>query len=353
MNGSVMMGPMQRAAVLSLTLVLVAVGLTGCGLFGGSSRLDDALEVVPGSADRVIFVDRAAIAERFEVDDIETGASEDGLEEWVEKSRQFPGFTALAQYVQVMQDAPFSDLDIEWEVTAFEDADGFIRAWKMRDDLDLDEVGDELVDDLGFEELDEPGDARSFTIGTRPIEPDQQYLFALSNLTIVPDEHLVIAAANTEEVLDVVNDDADSAVDSDTFEDLAESIDEVEVAALSRGKGACSLGAELSEKQLEASGITDLGHAEQNGFFVHGDEGEARSVLVFDDEESAEDDAKAREEFLESGSSPVSGVPYSEFGDWEIETDGDQVRIDIDYDEPEAIWPVISRGDYLSVCSPE
>ena len=127
----------------------------------------------------------------------------------------------------------------------------------------------------------------------------------------------------------------------------------MEVAALTRGEEACSLGARLSEEQLEASGITDLGHAEQNGFFVHGDEGKARSVLVFDDEQSAEEDAKAREEFLDDGNSPVSGVPYAEFGDWEIETDGDQVRIDIDYDEPGSAWRAITRGDTLGICSPD
>ena len=97
----------------------------------------------------------------------------------------------------------------------------------------------------------------------------------------------------------------------------------------------------LSPEQLEASGIDELGHPEQTGFFVHGDEGDVRSVLLFDDEDAAEEDAEAREEFLADGSSPVSGVPYEEFADWEIDTDGELERIDLDYDEPEVVSAVI------------
>jgi hypothetical protein len=347
-----MMGTMLRAGVLSVPLVLVATSLSGCGLLGGSSSLDDALEVVPGSAERIAFVDRAAIAERFEVDDVETGDDVTEIEEYVEASLEFPMSTKLSRYLVLMQEAPFSELDIEWEISSFE-GEEFVRVWKMQDDLDLDEVGDELVDELGFEERDGSADARFFTIDTAAIDQEHPYLVSLMNLTIVPDEHLMITGPGAEDALDAVNDDADSAVDSDSFEDLVDSTDDVEVAALARGDAACSSTGPLSPEQLEASGMEELGRAEQHGFFVHGDEGDARSVLVFEDEEAAEDDAKAREAFLEDGTSPYSGVPYAEFGDWEIETDGVQVRIDVDYDEPETIPAVISRGDYLGVCAPE
>ena len=43
---------MRRSLIPALALALVGASLTGCGLFGGSSSLDDALEVVPSSVDR-------------------------------------------------------------------------------------------------------------------------------------------------------------------------------------------------------------------------------------------------------------------------------------------------------------
>ena len=86
---------------------------------------------------------------------------------------------------------------------------------------------------------------------------------------------------------------------------------------------------------------------------MHGDEAETRSVLQFEDDDAAEDDAKARGEFLDEGSSPISGVPFSEFGSWDIEADGDQVRIDVDYENPQDVSALVPRGDYLSVCGPE
>jgi hypothetical protein len=346
------MAPMQRAAVLSLPLALVAASLAGCGLLGDSSRLDDALEVVPATADRVTFVDRAAIAERFEVDDVEPGASEGEIDDYLETAREFPAGTEFARYLGVMGDAPFSDLDVEWEVTIGEGDEGFAQVWKMRDDLDLDDVGDELVD-LGFEEQDADGDSRSLSVDLAEIAPAEPYLVAVREVTIVPDEHLMIAGPDADGVLEVVKDDADSAVDSERFEDLVDGTDDIEVADLARGEAACSSPEQpLTPERLESSGLEELGSPEQRGFFVHGEDGETRAVLRFADEDAAEDDAEAREAFLDEGTSPISGVPYSEFGDWTVEADGEQVRIDIDYDEPESIPAVIGRGDYPSICAP-
>ena len=344
---------MLRAAVLSLALALVATSVTGCGLFGGSSTLGDALEVVPASADRVTFVDRVAIAERFEVDDVEPGASESEIDAYLEASREFPAGTAFSRYLNVMDDAPFTYFDVEWEVTMGEGDQGFGRVWKMRDDLDLDEVGDELVG-LGFEEREAADDFRSLSLDVSTIDPATEgYLITVGEVTIVPDEHLMIAGPAAADVLEVVKDDADSAVDADRFDDLVDGSDDIEVADLSRGDAVCSAGDRpLTPEQFEASGLEELGTPEERGFFVHGEDGETRAVLSFDDEQAAEDDADARSDFLDDGLSPVSGVPYSEFGDWEIEADGELVRIEIDYDDPLTVGPVISRGDYPSVCVP-
>ena len=46
----------------------------------------------------------------------------------------------------MLEDAPFSAQDVEWEIVGYDGDDGFGRVWKMNDDLDLDDVADELVD---------------------------------------------------------------------------------------------------------------------------------------------------------------------------------------------------------------
>ena len=342
---------MRRSLIPALALTLVGASLTGCGLFGGSSSLDDALEVVPSSVDRVIFFDRAAAVERLDLEELDADPSEEELHSYVEGSQELPYFTELdISLVQMLETAPFSAQDVEWEIAAYEGDDGFGRVWKMNDDLDLDDVADELVD-AGFEE--ESGEGRSLSIDLEEIGADQRYLISMQTVTLLPDDHLIVTGPLADDVLDVIADDADSAVDDDTFEDLVDSTDDVEVAQMARDDKACQEIERLSPEQLEASGIDELGHPEETGFFVHGDEGEVRSVLLFEDEDAAEEDAEAREEFLADGSSPVSGVPYEELAEWEIDTDGEQERIDLDYDEPEVVSAVIARGDFVSVCPPE
>jgi hypothetical protein len=215
------------------------------------------------------------------------------------------------------EDVPFSADDVEWEVTG-SDGEGFGRVWKIDDDIDLDDV-DEVV-----------------------------------TFAVVPDAHLVVAGPLTDGVLSVVDDDHDSLVDSGSFDDLVDSTDDVEVADLSRADAVCSLGdSRLPPDQLAASDAAGLTRPHEAGFFVHGDDGRVRSVLRFGDSDKAEEAADEREELLADGTSPVSGVPYSEFGSYEVEADDEQVRIDIEYDEPTDVSAVLARRDYPSICLPE
>ncbi len=326
---------MRRGPLLTLALLISSTPLTGCGIFDGSSSLEDALEVVPGDVDRVTFFDREAAVERVG-DDVDL----------------LPFRTELDRYLSVMlDDAPFSAADIDWEVVGYVD-DSFGRAWRMNDDLDLDDVADDLVD-LGYQE-DASGDVRTLEIGLDQIDDEHRYLLSMQSVTIVTDEHLMITGPLALDLADVVDDDDESAVDTGAFEDLIDSTDDIEVADLARADAACSLGGStLTAEQLAACGVAELGPPEETAYFVPGDEGETRSVLRFADDGAAEDDAGAREEFLADGTSPVSGVPYNEFGDFDVETDGDQVRIDIDYDDPKDISAVVTRRDYPSVCVPE
>ena len=117
----------------------------------------------------------------------------------------------------------FSAQDVEWEVVGYE-GDDFGRVWRMNGDLDLDDVADELVDS-GFEE--ESGEGRTLSIDVQDIAAEEQYLIAMQNVTLLPDEHLIVTGPLADDVLDVIDDDADSAVDTDAFEDLVDGTDEV------------------------------------------------------------------------------------------------------------------------------
>ncbi len=315
---------MQRGALLALPLLLTASGLTGCGLFDGSSSLVDALEVMPGSMDRVVFFDRAAAVERLDLDDINAESSEEEVDAYLEEARHLPWRTELDLYLpQMLEDAPFSALDVEWEIVGYAGNTGaFGRVWKMSEDVDLEKVDTELT----------------------------PYLPASLTLTVVPDEQLIVSGPLSDDVLDTIADDSDSLVDIGSFEELLESTDDVEVADLAGGDQVCIRGSRPVDEELGVA--ADLGAPESRAFLVHGDDGETRSVLQFGTGGEAAADADARETFLAESTSPISGVPYSEFGDWDIETDHSQVRIDIDYDDPMSVSAAISRGDYLSFCPP-
>lgn len=333
---------MRRSLVPVLSMVLISPALTGCGLFGDSSTLDDALEVVPGTVDQVTFFDRAAAVERLDLEVLDSDPSDEELDAYIDGTQELPYFTELDRsLIQMLETAPFSAQDVEWEVVGYED-DGFGRVWRMNDDLDLDDVADELVDS-GFEE--ESGEGRTLSIDLKDIAPEDQYLIAMQAITLLPDEHLIVTGPLADDVLDVIEDDADSAVDDGTFEDLADSTDDVEVADLTRDDRACV--------EVEATDSAGLRRPEGTGFFVHGDEGEVRQVLLFEDGDAAEEDADAREKYLSEESSPVSGVPYTEFAEWEIDTDGEKEQIDLDYDEPRVVAAVLQRRDFVSLCPPE
>ncbi len=315
---------MQRGALLALPLVLVVTGLSGCGLFDGSSSLDDALESMPAAMDRVVFFDRAAAVDRLGLDDLDSDSTPAEVDAYLEEGRALPWRTELDLHLErMLEDAPFSALDVEWEIVGYAgDSGEFGRVWKMSDDVDLTALDSEQT----------------------------PYLPAFRTLTAVPGEHLIVSGPLTDDVLDAIRDDTDSLVDTGAFDELVDSTDDVEVADLARGDQVCRRGSRPVDDELGLA--ADLGRPDSRAFFVHGGDGGTRSVLQFETDAEAEDDAEARAIFLSESPSPISGVPYSEFGMWEIETDDAQLRIDIDYDEPQYIPAVISRGDLLSVCAP-
>ena len=336
---------MRRPLLLpSLCLALIGSSLTGCGLFGGSSHLEDALEVVPASVSSVRFFDRAAAMERLDVKELDADASDEEIDEYVEASQTFPSYTALDQYLlPMLEHAPFSAQDVDWEVDGSDADNGFGRVWKMDDDLDLDDVIDEL-EDSGYD-AEDVDDGTRLSIELGEIDDDEQYLVALQTVTILPGDHLMVTGPLADDFLEAIADDADSAVDKDTFEDLVDSTDDAEFAALARDDLPCR---SMNATPEQADAFDSLGRPEQTGFFVHGDDGDARSVLLFGDDDAADDDAKARGEYLAEGVNAMSGEPFDEYADWEVEADGERVHVDLEFDEPRILLAVIQSGDYTS-----
>lgn len=305
-----------RIAVTAVTVGLLGSTLSGCGLLDGSSRLEKALEYLPAGTRSVQFVDRAKIADRLDLDDLATGASEDDVRRWAEASKDEAYGTELARWLAPMQEAAFSDFDVEWEVIGTGDG-GLTRIWRMSDDLDFDKVAADL-EDAGYERSgskDRPvfhadiADAEDGLVGGRyPIPP--------LDLALVPGEELIVTGTAVDEVLDAVDDDADSLADEGSFGDLLDQADDqgdLEYAALGLD-GPC---APADEPDAKGEGI---------GLFVPSDD-DVRVARLFDTDQGAEADAAALEDGLAS-----FGERAGTDLDAEITTDGRVVRVETGFD---------------------
>lgn len=328
---SVIMGHvnLRRASLVPVPLVLVLVtsALGGCGLLGGGSDLDD----------------------------------EDDLDRYIETMAEAPSSTELSQYVGPMQDAAFSDLDVRWQVQGFAPDEPVWTAWKLDDDIDLGDVGDDLVD-AGYEE-DEVDGLRHFTIEVAAADPtdqtfDGRYPIALRDVTLVPDEQLVVATPDADEVAGVIEGDDDTVADDDALDSVVGAVSDVEFASLQRGDETCALSAvRLTPQVLEAlrgAGLAELGAPEAKGLFLAGDDAAVSSVLSFADADEAGADAEARATYLRDGSSLVTAQPYSELGDFEVAQDGELVTVEADYDGgPRTAVNAAQAGDDPGICGPK
>jgi hypothetical protein len=324
---------MLRIPAVVASLVLAAAGLSGCALLEdiGGGDLDDALELVPGGATAVVFKQRADLAELLDLDDVDSGSSAADLEHYaaVVAEQSWAG-TQFAPHLTAMAGrAAFSELDIVWEVYGF-GPDGSTRAYKMREDLVLDDIGDDLVAATYTE--DELSRHRYFYVEPGSSIDDGRYPAAdMLHVALVPDEQLMLVAgtrSSLETAVAVFDDDADSLTDAGTFvEVIADSDDETDYAVLEK-EPYCE--SDLSPEQASASGRDKLGSPVASGFFVGGD-GETTTALAFVDEDAAESDLSAREAYLDEAVLLDSREPLADVADWELERDGNLVRIGYEF----------------------
>jgi hypothetical protein len=311
-----MMGPMRNLGRLALATALLGASLSGCALLDGSSRLEEALEYLPADATTVTFVDRAAVADRVGDGEPETSYR-----------------TQLAELTAAMEDAAFSDADVEWEAIGTSEA-GFARIWRMSDDLDFDTVATDL-EDAGFERSGTPGrrvfhadpaDAQEGLVGGRYPAPPY-------DIALVPDERLIVSGTNLADVLGAVTDDADSLADAGTFGDLlgqADHQDDLEYAVL-------TLDSPCGQEALddEATGV---------GLFVPSDE-TVRAVHVFADDRTARAAADTTRDSL------AAWLKSADVGiDPEVTTEGSAVRVEVGFAERERFAQSFEHLDGPLVC---
>lgn len=322
-----MIPSLGRSAV---ALALLGSTLTGCGLLDGSTRLEKALEYLPAGTRTVLFVDRAQMADRLDVDD--------DVDRWAEASRDEGYRTGLAEWLVPMQEAAFSDFDVEWEVVGTGDG-GFSRIWRMSDDLDFDEVAADL-EDAGYERSgskDRPvfhadlDAAEDGLVGGRyPIPP--------LDIALVPGEELIITGSEIDAVLDAVDDDADSLADQGSFGDLlgqADHQDDLEYAAMTL------------DLPCAPPGVRDA-KGEGMGLFVPSDE-TVRAVRMFDSDKAATADVASLDDAL-TEFEQLAGVE----GPPEVTTDGSVVRIEMGFDERRSAASAYasSRGPFACLTAP-
>lgn len=358
-----MMGAMRRARTMlpaALAVTLLAPSLSSCGLFEGSTRFEEALEYLPHDASVVMFSDRATLAERLELADVDADSSEDDIVDYGRAIAEAGGGTDLTAYLRPMLEggAAFTSLDVEWQ--AMITSDGLGRVWKMSDDLDFDAVEEDLVD-AGYD-VTEEDDVRRYRVelGDGGSLIGDRYPALLLELAVLPDEQLIVSGGveGVDAVLAAVAEDRDSLSDSGVYDDvLAEAPTELE-AALLQDSPTCgvpeNMSAEAAQQVEEERG--GLGTPDQQALYIapEDDDPTATTVLVFDDDAAAEADLAAREDYLSDAVDPRSAEPLDEYVDWEIDRDGSMVLVTAEYDPPARAWQMtLEDQDPFAVCPPD
>lgn len=341
-----MTSTLGRLVTLAAVAGLSATGLSGCGLLDGSSRVQEALEYLPDDATSVTFVDRSAIAERQDLDALETGASEKAVEEWAQAQQEEGYGTELSRWAAVMQEAAFSEFDIEWEATG-SSGEGLVRVWKLSDDTDFDDIADDL-EDAGYRRSDKD-DAEVFEADLATADTSTglfggRYPSTLISLALVPDEHLVLSG-NVDEGLDVVTDGKDSLADEGSFDDLldqAPSQDDLEYAGLTISP-ACG-GGRLSPEQM-AQQYEGLSYPD-GGMALFAEPGsDLRAVRLLSDENDPEADAEGLATYLDVRAA-ATGFDI----DVDVKADGDAVVAEAAFEDRRAMVQAWTRSEGPFAC---
>jgi hypothetical protein len=268
------------------------------------------------------------------------------VEDYLDALRESPWIaTPLATSLAQAQEAPFDELDVDWWASVEVDVTGGtpLNVYRLHDDVDLGAVADALAE-AGLEESELDGHRR-FKVGPgvsldETGTVDGIPVQGLLDVTVLEEAHLLVAGAEPERVVDVVDGDADALSDEEGLGALTDQAGSPLYALAFLGTDAvCDrqvevLGAITSPQvagRLVESGLGDLGTPAARGLFVvaDGDDVRTEAVLWFDSDDAAEDDAKARRAWLIGGIDPVTNQRYADLLDaGDVEADGDLVVVD-------------------------
>jgi hypothetical protein len=360
----------HRALALSTAAVLLTVA-TGCGDdsggddgaggYGGTAP--DALRLVPAGATSVEVVERAAAAERIGAD-AETGDPADDIADYAQQmAEKAPwGGTELDQWVVPMNegDAAFTALDVERQVTFSSGGGALVKVWQVGEGVDLAALATDL-EKSGFE-AEEADGATTFTADLGLADPTTQLVdgkypvVSFREVTVVPDEHLVVAGP-ADAVLAVVSGDDESLADTGGPDGVIGSLGDAEFLSLTSGDAVLCAPAQAPPDALEDSGLDALETPEQVAFAITGEGSVAASVtdtFAFPDPETAEADAEARQAYLDEGTSMKTREPIAGLLDGvEVSTSGSVETVEYTFSDGAGRALLMHRSqDVVSACNP-
>lgn len=334
----------RRLALPAAALAVVVPTLTGCALIDlvSGSTIEEAFEYLPANTFSVRFVDRAAMAEHLEVDDVDPrDLSDSDIDDFAEPqlTEDAAVATAISGDADAMKDAPINDFDIEWEADARWGDDparpaGSAYVWKVGDDVDFDDLAEDL-EDKGYEKS-LTSDLPIYSVDLSAADPETGlvggvYPLAMHTVLLAEGEQVVaaghLALDALGEVAEVIADDADSLADDGGMNDLLDPAEGDPVLALLRTGDVCrDLGRPLPRRLLAT--YEDLGRPDARALFITvDDDPEVLLALKYPDEDAAEDDLELREALVEDGVEPRTRRSFDDLGVFELEHDGEFVLI--------------------------
>ena len=107
--------------------------------------------------------------------------------------------------------------EVEWAATVFGEAS--VQIYRMSDDLDLDTVADDLQD-RGFTEEEATDGSTRLSIDLEELDEGSVLPSTLYDVTLVPDEHLLVTGPDADVVLSTVAGDTDPVGATDGVDEV-------------------------------------------------------------------------------------------------------------------------------------
>jgi hypothetical protein len=344
-TGSPSMAPTAGSTTSAGAVTVTAA--SGTGSTAGSSpsapadgavtgALADALHTVPADVTSVWFTDDAAMKKRWGAEDVtsQTDPESQEFKNYLDHSRTAAGNNLMAYAMVMAQDWGWGGLDVQWMIAPMGRGGPPVAVYRLRSGLDMSVVVDSFQKH-GFTRSG-PDDRPAFHADLGKVKGAPPFFDA----TVLPDKHLLVTGASSDNVLAVIDDPSASLADNPTLVRLLTGVTKPEFAWITLGGDAClSLAAVLGPRASPAqvskaiSGLQDAlegTHPLDAAAAVTIDDRTAIVTTDFADPAAAAADAKIRPAMLTGGDSMITQRPYSElFTVQHTEVQGRVLRYDL------------------------